>query len=270
MGKFGSPQLGKFADGYKEIDNPNLNKCPNCGALTDSNICPICKTRIPINMMSGNRRSIIYNRDNRIYCQYCGSDNPIGYYKCNVCGRKRQTKKALISLLFILIIIEALLITSLLSYIQNEGLNSNSSNVNKQTYQNNNIEEDSTNTSSELDSQTIDYYKSLCSDIDYITLARNPESHKGEFLTVTGKVIQVMDNNGSFDLRMDITEGSYGIWDDTIYATVTANSNGERILEGDIIKIYGICAGLYSYESVIGTQITLPKIDAPFYEFIEN
>lgn len=44
MGKFGSPQIGVFAPDGNNYDNPNLNKCPNCGALFDGTICPICKT----------------------------------------------------------------------------------------------------------------------------------------------------------------------------------------------------------------------------------
>lgn len=44
MGKFGSPQIGVFAPDGNDYDNPNLNKCPNCGALFDGVKCPICKT----------------------------------------------------------------------------------------------------------------------------------------------------------------------------------------------------------------------------------
>ena len=44
MGKFGSPQIGVFSPDGNNYDNPNLNKCPNCGALFDGTTCPICKT----------------------------------------------------------------------------------------------------------------------------------------------------------------------------------------------------------------------------------
>ena len=55
MGKFGSTVLGRFRDDYKEYDDPNLNKCPKCGALTEAKVCPICHAEIPIEMQAGHR-----------------------------------------------------------------------------------------------------------------------------------------------------------------------------------------------------------------------
>lgn len=43
----------------------------------------------------------------------------------------------------------------------------------------------------------------------------------------------------------------------------------DRILEGDIITIWGECDGLYSYESVLGSKVSLPKIDVKYYS-IDN
>ena len=43
----------------------------------------------------------------------------------------------------------------------------------------------------------------------------------------------------------------------------------DRILEDDIITIWGECDGLYSYESVLGSKVSLPKIDVKYYS-IEN
>ena len=43
----------------------------------------------------------------------------------------------------------------------------------------------------------------------------------------------------------------------------------DRILEDDIITIWGECDGLYSYESVLGSKVSLPKIDVKYYS-IDN
>ena len=43
----------------------------------------------------------------------------------------------------------------------------------------------------------------------------------------------------------------------------------DRILEDDIITICGECDGLYSYESVLGSKVSLPKIDVKYYS-IDN
>ena len=55
------------------------------------------------------------------------------------------------------------------------------------------------------------------------------------------------------------------MWDDTIISTVTIPDGEDRILENDIIDIYGTCAGLYTYESVLGQKISLPRIDIKYY-----
>lgn len=43
----------------------------------------------------------------------------------------------------------------------------------------------------------------------------------------------------------------------------------DKILEDDIITIWGECDGLYSYESVLGSKVSLPKIDVKYY-LIDN
>ena len=118
-----------------------------------------------------------------------------------------------------------------------------------------------------------------CQTIDYKTLARNPDKYKGNNYKLTGKVIQVLDSDSWFDdsttLRINITaepnefaEGGY-LWDDTIVASVTISEGEDRILENDIIDFYGTCAGLYTYESVLGQKISLPRIDIKYFE-IQN
>ncbi len=39
---------------FNEI--PELNKCPKCGAFFDGDVCPICKTVCPPEMMAGTRK----------------------------------------------------------------------------------------------------------------------------------------------------------------------------------------------------------------------
>lgn len=55
MGRFGSPQIGYLRDN-DDNDIPELNKCPDCGAFFDGDICPICKKVCPEEMKAGNRR----------------------------------------------------------------------------------------------------------------------------------------------------------------------------------------------------------------------
>ncbi len=114
-------------------------------------------------------------------------------------------------------------------------------------------------------------YIPKCKNIDFVTLARNPNQYKGQNFTFTGEVIQTMDGyNNNVEIRMNITpELIFGetYYKDTIYVTYQyENSYESRILEGDIVTIYGECEGLHSYISITNTQITLPKIAAKYID----
>lgn len=113
-------------------------------------------------------------------------------------------------------------------------------------------------------------YKALCKTYTFEELARNPESFKGNKVTVTGKVIQVVKDQNNYDLRVNITKTDlYGTdyYDDTIYVTYTKKSGENNILEDDIITIYGESKGEYSYTSALGVPITVPHIEAQFIDF---
>lgn len=120
-----------------------------------------------------------------------------------------------------------------------------------------------------------DFIKS-CTAVDYKTLSRNPDKYKGEHYTFTGQVIQVLDSdsifNNSTTLRINVTpeenqfaDGGY-LWTDTILCTVTIPEGADRILKDDIIDIYGVCEGLYTYETILGDNQSLPLIDIKYYD----
>lgn len=116
-------------------------------------------------------------------------------------------------------------------------------------------------------------FKNICEEIDYKALARNPDKHKGNNYHITGKVIQVQESSlsNTVELRINMTKEvskytDYVSWSDTIYCTVEIPDGADRILEGDIITFWGTCDGLYSYTSVLGSTISLPKIDIKYYE----
>jgi len=109
-------------------------------------------------------------------------------------------------------------------------------------------------------------FKASCSAVDYESIARNPDAYKGSNITVTGKVIQVMESTSGNSYRINITQGDYGIWDDTVLVATDASYSGTRILEDDIVTVYGTSAGLYTYTSVLGASITCPLIRASYMD----
>ena len=118
-------------------------------------------------------------------------------------------------------------------------------------------------------------FKAGCGTIEYETLARNPEKHKGNTYKITGKVKQVVESSSLFGdettLLIDVTETKYdyidtSVWSDTIYAKVTIGDGEDRILEDDIITIWGTCKGAYTYNSIFNQSITVPRIDIEYFE----
>ena len=69
-----------------------------------------------------------------------------------------------------------------------------------------------------------------------------------------------MEGDTEINLRINVTQGSYGIWDDTILTYYDPKIVSSRVLEDDIITIYGVSQGLYTYESTMGQKITIPLI----------
>ncbi len=114
-------------------------------------------------------------------------------------------------------------------------------------------------------------YMNSCETIDYDTLARNPDNYIGQHFKFTGKVIQVAEATSwleSTTLRINVTKGKYS-WDDTIICTVDIPKGADRILEDDIIDIYGECKGLYTYKSIFSQSISVPRIDIKYYSINE-
>lgn len=118
-------------------------------------------------------------------------------------------------------------------------------------------------------------FKGSCREISYNELARNPDNFKGNRFKFTGKVIQAISNNTVWNLRINVTpiysfDGeSINYYEDTIYAIMPMSEDGTRILEGDIITIYGTCSGLFQYNSVLGNEISLPGMEAFYFEFAQ-
>ena len=129
---------------------------------------------------------------------------------------------------------------------------------------------DNTTEKTEIPELSEDEYKNSCESISYDKLARNPNMYKNKKVYFRGKVVQATNNssifsNNSLTLRVDVTEGEYGIWDDTIYVDYEyKDENESKILEDDIITLYGEFIGEKSYTSVLGAKITLPHINAKY------
>ena len=118
-----------------------------------------------------------------------------------------------------------------------------------------------------------DTYMQKCEQVTFEELARNPEMHKGKDYVVKGKVIQVQESySDNITLLVYITETEIeyiedSYFEDAIYVTYEYESNSEdRILEGDIITIYGKCQGSKTYTTIFGASNTIPYINSLYID----
>ena len=119
---------------------------------------------------------------------------------------------------------------------------------------------------SQTDAEKAQEYKSSCTaGYSYTELARDPNTYVGKNAKFTGKVIPVSEGLGSTVMRVDVTQGKYS-WDDTLYVTYTPKDGESRILEDDIITIYGEMQPLKTYTTVMGASVSIPAIDAKYIE----
>lgn len=99
-------------------------------------------------------------------------------------------------------------------------------------------------------------------ELDFQAISRDPESYKGKNYKFTGKVLQVMEEDYESCTLTAMRIATKGSYDNVVYVFYMRPANEARILEDDKVTVYAECQGLYSYESVMGNEITLPQFMA--------
>mgnify|MGYP003462952614 FL=1 len=94
------------------------------------------------------------------------------------------------------------------------------------------------------------------SDVSYDEIARHPNDYDGELLTFSGEIAQVIEGDGTTELRIAV-DGDY---DDIIYGIYDNRILDSRLLEDDKIQFYGESCGIISYQSTLGATISIPSI----------
>ncbi len=92
--------------------------------------------------------------------------------------------------------------------------------------------------------------------ITYDQLARTPDDYTGKKIKFSGTVIQTMDGEDFVQIRFAV---------DSDYALILLGEYDKgivpsRVLEGDVITIYGTSIGLFTYESTFGASVTIPAV----------
>ncbi|UZJ79330.1 hypothetical protein [Fictibacillus sp. KU28468] len=100
--------------------------------------------------------------------------------------------------------------------------------------------------------------------IRYGELEKNPDTFKGDFVKFQGQIVQIMEKDGSTDIRLAVTKASYGYdINDIVYVTYSGTT---PFIKDDTVTVYGTIEGSLSYKSQAGFEITVPHLEAETVE----
>lgn len=106
----------------------------------------------------------------------------------------------------------------------------------------------------------IEELKSLCKEIDYKSILRDPAAHFGEYVKITVQISQVVDaswsNGYKTGYRCYSDNSGYGVYFDDEYYIEDARPDGSvKLLSDDVITVYGVVYGTIEVERAInGTK----------------
>ena len=128
----------------------------------------------------------------------------------------------------------------------------------------------------ERDKYSEQEYKNLCEKIDYDTIARNPEGTLKNKVYGTGEIVQMVgEEDGMLYFRINVTpvmnwdDTEISYYADTMLAYTDKYDKNNKLLEDDIINFWGMAAGETTYETVLGSNKTVPMIQIDYYELAE-
>lgn len=104
----------------------------------------------------------------------------------------------------------------------------------------------------ELESRQAEYN----SGITYEQIARNPDDYLQKRLTVSGKVIQVIEADNETDVRLAVNNS----YDNVILVAIAKDTLKSRILENDHLIVKGKFQKMYTYTSSMNVPITIPLV----------
>lgn len=94
--------------------------------------------------------------------------------------------------------------------------------------------------------------------IKYDNAMRYPNRYKGDKVSFSGKVLQVMSGKSTTTYRIS----SKGRYDNAVYVTIDNNDILTPVIEDDTVTVYGTYNGNETYTAIWGNAITIPHVKA--------
>lgn len=108
--------------------------------------------------------------------------------------------------------------------------------------------------------------KEYSTEYSYTQIARDPDSFAGVKMKFRGKVLQEGDaGSGIRYIRLAVDSD----YDSVLFVSYDKEIVDMKILDDDIITVYGECVGDYTYETVMGASVTLPWLNADIIDMSE-
>lgn len=201
-------------------------------------------------------------------CKHCGAEIAASAKVCPQCGGKNKPpiyKRWWFIVIIVLIVLSA---------IGGSGSGSDSSASSSKA-----TSKASTSTASSVASVvpeiSEDDYKAECQTVDYKELCRYPEKYEGTKIVVQVKVSQIIDANfsGNEKAWRTYTDNSgYGFYaDDEYYMLDKRGGDAVKILDDDIITVYGEFTGLEKItRALTSTTDELPRIEVKYADLVDE
>ena len=227
--------------------------CKNCGARNEegAKFCMACGSPMNIVGDSKNENPLENNLDTSYYNVNSVADQKTSHKK-----KKKKFGKILISILVIVLVV---VVVGFVYMATHEPPVSDSLSENSTVNSYSNV-----TTTNRL--PTREEYMEMCKTVEYKDIERNPSAYEGLDVRFTGQVIQVSEEDDGTTYRICVSKDEYGSYDDPVLVYYEREVGETRVLEDDIVTFYGECRGVYTYESVMGGQITVPAVYALIIE----
>lgn len=223
-------------------------------------------------------------KDKMTTCKHCGQEIAASAKICPHCGGKNKPpiyKRGWFIALIVLIILYAIgssdsssntaSSTSTSASSTKAEVNNSSSSVTVSS----SVESDSsTSEISSTPTLSEDEYRAECETVKYKDLCRYPDQYAGKKITITGKVQQIMDANWLSNdkaWRVQTDNDGYGYYlDDEYYAIDKRPSDAIKVLQDDIVVIYGEFTGMTNVtRALTNTTDEIPCIDVAYVDIVE-
>lgn len=112
-------------------------------------------------------------------------------------------------------------------------------------------------------------FKSGATTPGYDELVKNPLG-SGQAVYFRGKVFQYDTNTGLTSMLVYMTPGNYDFWSDPVLVNLPSADAGNGIDNNDIVDVWGIPAGPYSYSTRAGGTNTVPKLAAKYVTLVSK